>query len=156
MQKLAAVVFAGLLGYICLMLTSINNKIDAIYASGTQYAVLNEVKNQSFTSGEIQEVAVKNQAVPQVTTADAGFLLAAMISIFIAWHLSRIYHSHQWTKTILRKSFAVYKEPYQVPAAPNAIHLDQDCVADLPLPDGRIKESWLPPYARASYMGWRA
>ncbi len=156
MEKLAAVVFAGMLGYICLMLTSINNKIDAMYGSGTQYAVLNEVKPQSFSGNEIQDIALKNDMALPLSASDAGYLLAAAISIFIAWHVSRLYHSHQWTKTILRKSYVHYTQPYRTPAMPEAIHLDQDCVTDEPLPDGRIKRSWLPPHAVALYSGWRA
>jgi hypothetical protein len=137
------------------MLTSINHKLDAIYGSGTQYAVLNEVTPQSFTQGEIIPSAASKQLASRVTLADAGIFLALAIGMFIAWHLSRIYHSHQWTKTILKKSFVHYQQPLEEPAESETLHPDQDCVGDPPPADGRIKESWLPPYARAFYAGWR-
>ena len=158
MQKFVVAVLIGLLGYICLMLTSINNKIDAIYASGTQYAVLNEVKPQSFTGDAVQNVAFKDQSpvqlAPQTLPVNAGLMVVAMIAIFVSWHVSRAYHAHQWTKTILKKTYTHYRQPYQPPEPAAALHLDQDCVGDAPQPDGRIKESWLPAHAKEVYSAW--
>jgi hypothetical protein len=158
-QKLAIGVFLSLLGYICVVLTSINNKIDAIYTSGTQLAVLNEVKPQAYTANKIQDIAFKNhdpvQLAPQLVPLNAGLMIAAAIAIFISWHLSRIYHSHQWTKRILKKTFNHYSEPYLKPVPAEPLHTDQDCVSDAPLDDGAIKESWLPPHAKALYAVWR-
>jgi hypothetical protein len=59
MKKIAVSVVIILLGYICLMLTSINSKIDAIYASGVQYAMLDEVRPQSFTGAVISDAALR-------------------------------------------------------------------------------------------------
>jgi hypothetical protein len=152
-DKLAVWILAGLLGYICLMLTSINSKIDAISDSGTQYAVLNEVKPQSFNGEEVQQVASRDQILPQASSVNTAFMLAGVIAIFISWHLSRIYHNHQWSKRILRKSFAHYDGPYILPAKREAIHPDQDCAGDPPAEDGRIKVSWLPMHVRGFYAG---
>jgi hypothetical protein len=158
-QKVLIGVFLSLLGYICVMLTSINSKIDAIYTTGVQYAVLNEVKPQSYAGERVQDVTFKSpgpaQIAPQLVPANAGLMIAAMISIFISWHISRLYHSHQWTKTILRKTFTQYCEPYLIPTPPEPLHADQDCVGDPPREDGSIKESWLPPHAKELYAVWR-
>ncbi|NJM35245.1 MAG: hypothetical protein HC850_11630 [Rhodomicrobium sp.] len=153
MEKLAVWVFAGLLGYICLMLTSINSKIDAIYDSGTQYAVLNEVKQQSFNGGEVQQVAFRDQVFPQASSINTAFMLVGVISIFVSWHLSRLYYNHQWSRRILKKNFAQYDSPYIMPSKRETIHIDQDCAGDPPPEDGRIKVSWLPMHVRGFYAG---
>jgi hypothetical protein len=141
------------------MLTSINSKIDAIYTAGVQFTVLNEVKPQSYTGERIQDVAFKSQGpvqlAPQFAPSNAGLMIAGLIAVFLSWHLSRIYHSHQWTKTILKKSFTHYREPYVRPAEPGEIHCDQDCVGDAPSDDGAIRDSWLPPHAKRLYATWR-
>ncbi len=154
MDKLAVWVFAALLGYICFVLTSINGKLDDLNASGAQVAVLNEVKPQSFTGNDVQQIVYREAAPSVGTSMQAGFLLAAMISIFVSWHTSRIYHTHQWTKRMLKKTFTTYSEPHIVPARRDPVHVDQDCVGDPPRPDGRIKQSWLPAHAKELYVSW--
>jgi hypothetical protein len=153
-EKLTIIVFAGLLAYICFVLTSINAKLDELNASGAQVAVLNEVKPQSYSADEPRDVGYQYSAPAGAEQMNAGYVIAAFIAIFVSWHVSRLYHTHQWTKRILRKTFASYSEPHVMPARREPLHLDQDCVGDPPLPDGRLKESWLPGNARALYAGW--
>lgn len=74
----------------------------------------------------------------------AAFVIVSLIALFISWHLSRIYHTHQWTKRLLRKTYSQYNRAYPVAKAAEPLHPDQDCVGDPPPPDGRIKDSWLP------------
>lgn len=145
MEKLAIWAFAGLLAYICVMLTSINGKIDAIYASGMQVAVLNEVNTQSYSSGDIQPAVFRESAASGLSPVNAALILMAMISMVVSWHISRIYHTHQWTKIILKKTFAQYRPAHPVPVKYEPIHPDQDCVGQAAVPDGRIKDAWLPP-----------
>lgn len=154
MDKLIILVFAGLLGYICLVLTSINDKLELMNVSNAQVAVLNEVKSSSYPQDEIQQIAFHQSMSQPINPVQVGLIIAALISIFVSWHLSRIYHSHEWTKKILSKTFSPLNEPYIAPAKREFIHLDQDCVGDGPLPDGRIKDSWLPPHAKQLYAAW--
>lgn len=154
MERLATWVLAGLLAYICMVLTSIDNKIDALNMQNTQYTMLNEVKPQSYSAEEVQQVVYQEAIPSHATPMQAGFLIAAILSIFVSWHVSRIYHTHQWTKRILQKSFAHFREPHFIPEPGEPLHVDQDCVVDAPRPDGRIKDSWLPPHARKLYAAW--
>ena len=144
MERAAIWVFAGLLAYICLVITSINGKLDEFNASNLQYASLSDVKRETRPSGEAEQIVMSHQAAPFVTPTHVGLVLIAMVSVFVSWHLSRIYHTHEWTKTVLRKNYAYYTEPYRAPETREALHTDQDCVGDPPSPDGRIKDSWLP------------
>ncbi len=153
-EKLAIWALTGLLAYICVILTSIDNKIDTLNMHNAQYATLNEVKPQSYTGDDVHQI-LYNEAMPYYASpAQAGLLIAGILSIFISWHISRIYYTHQWTKRILRKSFAHFSEPHVMMQPREALHKDQDCVGDAPLPDGRIKASWLPPHARQLYSDW--
>lgn len=156
MDKLATWALTGLLAYICVILTSIDQKIDAINMQNSQFAMLNEVKHQNYSSTDVQQIAY-HEAIPlPATPAQAGFLVAAILCAFVSWHLSKLYHNNQWTNRILRKSFAHFNEPHVVPKSRVELHLDQDCVGDSPSPDGRIKSSWLPPHAQKLYAGWRS
>ena len=154
MEKLATWALAGLLAYICVILTSIDSKIDALNMQNTQVAMLNEVRPQSFTGDQVQQI-VYEEAVPfQASSMQTGFLIAAILSIFISWHASRLYHSNRWTKQILQKSFAHFREPQIAPQPNEPLHPDQECIDDAPLSDGRIKNSWLPPHAQELYAAW--
>ena len=154
MERVAIWIFAGLLAYICLVLASINGKLNELSASNLQYAALSDISRESPPSGEAQQIVMSHQAQPFVTPMHAAIVLIAMVSIFVSWHLSRIYHTHEWTKTVLRKNFANYTEPYRTPGPQEALHTDQDCVGDPPSPDGRIKDSWLPYYVTRLDAGW--
>ncbi len=154
MDKLVAWVLAGLLAYVCLVLTSINGNLEALNASGTQVSVLSEVKQDSYRGEEPEQIAYQRSEAVRASPVQAGFIIATFIAIFLSWHFSRLYHTHQWTKKILRKSFAPYREPYITAVPREPVHLDQDCVSDAPLPDGRVKESWLPGHAKALYATW--
>lgn len=145
MEKLATWALIGLLAYISAMVTSINSKLEVLNSPGTQYAVLNETKTQSYSGGELQQVVLKDNTQSSMTPLNAALMLTAMISLFASWHFSRIYHKHQWTKSILRKTFSQYGAAYRQTATYEPIHMDQDCIGDPALPDGRIKDSWLPP-----------
>ena len=154
MEKLATWALAGLLAYICVVLTSIDNKIDDLGARNTQYSVLSNIKPQSFSDEDVQQI-VYHEALPlRGISLQTGFMIAAILSIFVSWHVSRIYHSHQWTKRILRKSFNGFSEPYVAGKSREALHVDQDCIVDPPRPDGRIKDSWLPPRVRQIHAQW--
>jgi hypothetical protein len=144
-DKLAIWVFAGLLAYICVMLTSINGKIDGIYASGTQVAVLSEVNNNGFSVTDVQRPVYRERTASTLSPVNAALFLAAVASMVVSWHMSRIYHTHLWTKTILKKTFAQYRPPYQPPVPSEPLHPDQDCTGQPAIPDGRIKDAWLPP-----------
>ncbi len=146
MERAAIWIFAGLLAYICFVLTSISGKLDEFNVTNLQYAALGDVGRERPQLGEVAQIAMSHQTQPFVTPLHFGLVLFAMISVFVSWHLSRIYHTHEWTKTVLRKNYAYYTEPYGVPETRDALHTDQDCVGDPPLPDGRIKNSWLPYY----------
>ena len=155
MERAAIWIFAGLLAYICFVLTSISGKLDEFGASNLQYAALSDVTRERSPVGEAQQIVMSHQTAPSVTPMHIGLLLVAMISVFVSWHLSRIYHTHEWTKTVLRKNYAYYTEPYRAPDAREALHTDQDCVGDPPRPDGRIKDSWLPCHVTRLDTGWR-
>ena len=144
MERAAIWIFAGLLAYICLVLTSISGKLDGINASNIQYAYLVDTMRQKSAADDIQEMAMTHETQPFVTSTQAGLALIAMISVFASWHLSRLYHTHEWTKAVLRKNFTLYTDQYRVAETRDVLHADQDCVGDPPSPDGRIKNSWLP------------
>ncbi len=154
MEKLATWAFAGLLAYICVILTSIDSKIDALNMQNTQVAMLNEVKPQSFTGDQLQQVIYEDAVPFHASSIQTGFVIAAILSVFISWHLSRIYHFNQWTKRVLQKSFAHFHQPQVKPKPSQALHPDQECIDDAPLSDGRIKSSWLPPHAQELYAAW--
>lgn len=154
MERLATWVLAGLLAYICLVLTSINNKIDVFNATTTEVAVLNEVKNQSYRSTGESEIVPRQSSFKSFDVMDAGYALMVLMAVFASWHFSRIYHTHLWTKKILRKNYAQNSGPAVDPAPRELIHMDQDCIAEPPSIDGRIKDSWLPPHARSMRAGW--
>lgn len=143
MEKFAVWVVAGLLAYICLVLTSISGKLDEIGVSNGDVTAVNEVKSQNSDLKEprisLYREAQASGGIPTQTI----IIVASLIGVFISWHLSRIYHNHQWTKRLLRKTYAHYDRSYPIPE-PAELHPDQDCVGDPPPPDGRIKDSWLP------------
>ena len=154
MERVAIWIFAGLLAYVCLVIASINWKLNELNASNLQYVAFGDVSRESRPAGEAQQLVMSHQTQPFVTPTLAGIVLIAMISVFVSWHLSRIYHTHEWTKTVLRKNYANYTEPYRTPEPQEALHTDQDCVGDPPSPDGRIKDSWLPYYVTRLDTGW--
>jgi hypothetical protein len=154
-DKLAVWVLISLLAYICFVLTSINSKLVTSELSGAQYAVLNEVKPNSLSDVEAREVVMAVQPQSAVTSSNAAIALIAVVSIFVSWHFSRLYHNHEWTKSVLRKRYAAFTEPYTVPVPHEPLHLDQDCVGDPPPPDGGIKNSWLPTHLRRLDAGQR-
>lgn len=156
MDRLVTWALAGLLAYICVVLTSIDKKIDTVNMQNSQFAMLNEVGHQNYSSSEPQQIAYQEAIQLPASPAEAGFLVAVVLSIFVSWHLSRVYHANQWTKKVLRKSFAYFNEPRVIPKPGAELHPDQDCVGDSPSPDGRIKSSWLPPHAQKMYAGWRS
>jgi hypothetical protein len=137
-------VFAGLLAYICFTLTFISVKLDEFNVNNLQYAAIGDLDRERPPVGDVAQIAMSHRAQPPVTPLHFGLVLFAMISVFVSWHLSRIYHTHEWTKTVLRKNYAYYTEPYRESETRETLHADQDCVGDPPLPDGRIKDSWLP------------
>jgi hypothetical protein len=144
MDRLAVWVLVGLLAYICFILTSIDSKLEADNQIGVRYAVLNSSQSQGLGGEAVQQISMAEEAKPLITHSSAGFTLIAMISVFLSWHFSRIYHSHEWTKAILKKRYAYYTEPYRPAQPAQPLHPDQDCVSD-PVPaDGRIRKSWLP------------
>ena len=144
MERATILVFAGFLAYICFVLTTINTKLDEFNASNIQYAALTDVGPVKSSGRQVGQMAMRHQPQPFATPMHVGLVLIAGISVFVSWHLSRIYHTHEWTKTVLRKNFAPYTEPYRASETCEALHMDQDCVGDPPSPDGRIKDSWLP------------
>jgi hypothetical protein len=137
------------------MLTSIDSKIEALNMQNTQFAMLNEIKHQNYSSNEVQQIAYHESVPLPASPAQAGLMIAAILSIFVSWHLSRLYYVNQWTKKVLQKSFAHFNEPHVIPEPRPKLHPDQDCVDDSPLPDGSIKASWLPPHAQKLYAEWR-
>jgi hypothetical protein len=146
MERTAIWVFAGLLAYVCFVLTSINGKMDEFNASNLQYAALSDYGRERPAVRRGEQIVMSHQTQSSLTPTHVGLALIAMISVFVSWHLSRIYHAHEWTKTVLRKNYAPYAEPYHMTEPREALHGDQDCVGDPPRPDGRIKDSWLPHY----------
>jgi hypothetical protein len=144
MERAAIWIFAGLLTYMCFVLTLINYKIDRNNPDNIQVAALSDVTRTSAAGGSMEHAVMLRQSQPTLSPVHAGLGLLALASIFASWHLSRIYHTHEWTKMVMRKNFAPYAEPYVKPHAPEALHADQDCIGDPPAPDGRIKDSWLP------------
>lgn len=155
MERAIIWIFAGVLVYICFVLASISGKLDEFIQPNLQYAALNDIDREKQPAGEVKQIVMSHQAQPFVTPMHAGLVLIAMISVFVSWHLSRIYHTHEWTKMVLRKNFALYAQPYRTPEPQEALHTDQDCVGDPPSPDGRIKDSWLPCHFTRLDAGWR-
>ena len=155
MERVAIWIFAGVLAYICLILAVISGKLDELTPPNLQYTALNDIGRERLPAGEVKQIVMSHQVQPFVTPMHVGLALIAMISIFVSWHLSRIYHTHEWTKMVLRKNFAPYAEPYRTPEAQEVLHADQDCVGDPPSPDGRIKNSWLPQHFTRLDTGWR-
>jgi hypothetical protein len=144
MERAAIWIFAGLLTYMCFVLTLINYKIDRNNPTNIQVAALSDVVRTGSTSSNIGHAVMLHQSQPTLSPVHAGLGLLALASLFASWHLSRIYYTHEWTKMVLRKNFAPYAEPYVKAVTPDPLHADQDCVGDPPVPDGRIKDSWLP------------
>lgn len=144
MEKVTAWLLIGLLAYISFTLTAIDRKIDTLNLAETQYTVMEEVKNTSFTTAALPDVRQSVQPPAQLTPASAGLYLGMFIGFFVIWHISKIYHLHQWTNSTLSKKLSHYKPSYFVPAPREVLHPDQDCAGDPPSPDGRIKGSWLP------------
>jgi hypothetical protein len=143
-DKVAVWVVAGLLAYICFVLTSISGKLDGLGMSGVEVATLNEVKPHSADAKE-PHISFYREAESSLSNPAQGVLfVASVIAIFVSWHISRIYHNHQWTKRLLRKTYAQYNRPYPLRQDADLLHPDQDCVGDPPPPDGSIKDSWLP------------
>jgi hypothetical protein len=154
-DKLATWALVGLLGYICLLLTSISQKLDAFNLPDTEVAILNEVKPQSFRLDEIHSGEFQKSASAATTPVSAFFLLSVTIFAFVSWHMSRIFHTRQWTNKALRTNIAPYHHPHVAARPREPIHPDQDCVSDPPMQDGGIKPSWLPDHARQNYVDWR-
>jgi hypothetical protein len=144
MERAALWIFAGLLAYMCFVLTLVNYKIDRSNTTNIQYAALSDGARAGAPGGNMEHVVMLHQAQPTLSPVHAGLGLIALASVFASWHLSRIYYTHEWTKMVMRKNFAPYTEPYLKPHTPEALHTDQDCIEDPPAPDGRIKDSWLP------------
>ena len=148
-------VIIGILGYIGVVLTSINDKMGQLDLQNTEFAVLNEVKTQSFTGAELVETSLAFTPVTlDFPYALAALAIAAITSVFVTWHLSRLYHNQQWSKKILHKSYAYRREPVVDFRPREALHQDQDAIFERPLPDGRITDSWLPPGAQKLYESW--
>jgi len=145
MEKISTWAFVGLLTYMCVILTSINENLEALNASGVDVAVLNEVHNQAFNAGDAPAPLLQPAESGVASSLQPAIIVAAAIFVFVSWNISRIYHNHQWMKRSLRRRYASFNEPAILGKdRRTAIHLDQDCVRDKPLPDGRIKTSWLP------------
>ena len=155
MDKLATWALVGLLGYICLLLTSISEKLDALDLPETEVAVLNEVKPQSFNLGEIPVSDFQKSSVSPTPPVSMFFLVSTAIFAFVSWHLSRAFYSRQWANKALRTKIAPYHHPHVAAIQPEPLHPDQDCVNDPPDPDGGIKPGWLPDHARRNYVDWR-
>lgn len=154
MDRVATWVLVGLLAYVSLILTSINEKLDGYAISGAEVAVLNEVKPQSYSAGDIEPASFGAAPRPEDPFLSAGFVVVAAIFIFITWHIARLYYNHQWTRRVMRGSFATCNEPHVRSAPREPIHQDQDCIADPPSSEGHIKLSWLPAHAQRGYRHW--
>jgi hypothetical protein len=154
-EKAAIWIFAGFLAYICFVLTSISGKLDELSTSNLQYAVLSDTGREKPSVAMAEQIVMSHEARSFVTPSNVGLALLSMVSIFVSWHLSRLYHTHEWTKAVLRKNFTLYAEPYRIPAPPETLHADQDCVGEPAVPDGRIKDSWLPLYITRLDTGWK-
>lgn len=143
MEKFAVWVVAGLLAYICLILTSISGKLDDLGVAGVEIGAANEVKPRSLDLKEPRISLYREAQASAGTPTQTIIIVMSLIGVFVSWHISRIYHTHQWTKRLLRKTYAHYDRihPVQEPAE---LHPDQECVGDPPPADGRIKDSWLP------------
>ena len=86
-------VIVGILGYIGVVLTSINNKMSRLDLQNTEVAVLNEVKTQSFTGAELMDTSqLFTSASMDFPYMLAALALTALVTIFVTWHLSRLYH----------------------------------------------------------------
>ncbi len=155
MEHASRLVIVGILGYIGVVLTSINDKMGQLDLQNTEVAVLNEVKTQSYTGAELTDTSLAfSPAKLDFPYTLAALTIAALTSVFVTWHLSRLYHNQQWSRKILRKSYAYRREPIVEFRPREILHDDQDAVFEKPLPDGRITDSWLPPRAQRLYESW--
>ena len=143
MQKFAVFVIAGLLTYICFMLHSISGKLDELGISGVEVASISEVKQLSADTKE-PRISFYKESDSSGRPGNGFVVIASIIAVFVSWHFSRIYHNHQWTKRLLRKTYAQYNRAYPTEPRAGPLHPDQDCVGDPPPSDGAIKDSWLP------------
>lgn len=145
----------GILGYIGVVLTSIDDKMAQLDLQNTEVAVLNEVNTQSFTGAEITETSlVFTPATLDFPYALAALAIAALTSIFVTWHISRVYYNQRWSKQILSRSYDFGREPIVDLRPRDILHTDQEAIHEKPLPDGRITDSWLPPKAQRLYDSW--
>lgn len=145
----------GILGYIGVVLTSIDGKMSQLDLQNTEVAVLNEVNTQSFTGAEITDASLAlTPAKLDFPYALAALAIAALTSIFVTWHVSRLYHNQQWSKKILSRSYDFRREPIVDFRPREILHTDQEAIYEKPLPDGRISDSWLPPKAQKLYDSW--
>lgn len=155
MEHASRWVIVGVLSYIGVVLTSINDKVGRLDLQNTEFAVLDEVKTQSFTGAELADTSQAfTPASMNFPYTLVALCFAALTIIFATWHLSRLYHNQQWTKKILRKSYAYRREPIVDLHAREILHEDQDAIFEKPLPDGRITDGWLPPRAQKLYESW--
>lgn len=155
MENASRWVIIGILGYIGVVLTSINDKMGQLDLQNTELAVLNEVKTQSFTGADLTETSLAfTPATLEVPYALAAVVIAALASIFVTWHLSRLYHDQRWSKNILHKSYSCHREPIVNFRPREILHEDQDAIYEKPMSDGRITDSWLPSRAQKLYEGW--
>lgn len=144
MEKVTSWLLIGLLAYISFTLTAIDRKIDTLELAETQFTVMDEVKNTSFTTAALPDVRQNLQSPVQMTPAGTGIYLGMLAGFFVIWHISKIYHLHQWTNSTLRKKLSHYKQTYVVPAQQEALHPDQECAGLESAINERIKDSWLP------------
>jgi hypothetical protein len=155
MEHASRWVTIGILGYIGVVLTSINDKMTQLDLQNTEVAVLNEVNTQSFTGAELTDTSLAfTPATLDFPYALAVLVIAALTSIFVTWHLSRLYHNQQWSKKILSRSYDYRREPIVDFRPREILHYDQEAIHEKPLPDGRITDSWLPPKAQKLYDSW--
>jgi hypothetical protein len=154
MEKVSRWLLIGILSYIGVVLTSINNKMDQNDLYNTQYTVLNEVSPQSYRGENLNEPAAVASSSIGISPVYAALMIAGFIGVFLTWHISRVYHDQLWSKQILGKSYSQYREPLVEPRKAEPLHYDQEAVFDAPLLDGQIKDSWLPPKAQKIYAGW--
>lgn len=143
MEKFTSWLLIGLLAYISFTLTAIDRKIDTLNLAETQYTVMDEVKT-SFSTAALPDERQSIQPPVQFTPGSIGVYIAFSIGFFVIWHISKLYHLHQWTKATLSKKLSLYKQTYAAPAPREALHPDQECSSDAPSMNGRIKDSWLP------------
>ena len=145
----------GILVCICIALISINNKINQLDMRNTEIAILDEVKNQSFTGVISAEKAEDFTSTSMDFPYMSAIMCFAILTVtFVTWHLSRLYHEIQWSKKILRKSYGYRREPIVDFRPKQVLHEDQDAIFEQPHPDGHITDSWLPPREQKLYESW--